>query len=114
MQGKPAAFDFSITSPLNSPSLSEAGMSIGVTAQASEISKHNTNHGKSGQLRWVFIPLACVVHGVIIIIAVTSFLSHFHILEQDTISSTQIVHVGILDAILPVSGRGNWLMANGM
>ena len=59
------------------------------------------------------------MHGVIIITE-ASFLFHFHLLERDTISSTQhciitqIVHVGILDTILPVLGRGNWLMANGM
>ena len=42
--GKPAAFDFCVTSPLNSLILSEAGVSSGVAAQASEIRKHNSNH----------------------------------------------------------------------
>ncbi|KAL5510672.1 hypothetical protein EMCRGX_G006258 [Ephydatia muelleri] len=44
--GKPAAFDFCVTSPLNSLILSEAGVSSGVAAQASEIRKHNSNDAK--------------------------------------------------------------------
>ena len=44
-QGKPAAFDFSVTSPLNSLNLSEAGVSSGVAAEASEIRKHNRKDG---------------------------------------------------------------------
>ena len=39
-QGKPAAFDFSVTSPLNSLNLSEVGESPGAAAEASEIRKY--------------------------------------------------------------------------
>eukprot|EP00731_Ephydatia_muelleri_P002078 Em0001g2078a len=48
--GKPAAFDFYGTSPLNSLILSEAGVSSGVAAQASEIRKHNSNDAKCVEL----------------------------------------------------------------
>ena len=53
--GKPAAFDFCVTSPLNSLILSEAGVSSGVAAQASEIRKHNSNDAKCVELGWVCI-----------------------------------------------------------
>ena len=51
--GKPVAFDFSVTSSLNSLNLSEAGVSPGAAAEASEIRKHNSNDGKCGDLGWV-------------------------------------------------------------
>ena len=54
-QGKPATFDFSVTSPLNSLNLSEAGVSSGAAAEASVIRKHNRNDGKCGDLGWVCI-----------------------------------------------------------
>ena len=56
-EGKPAAFDFLVTSSLNSLILSEARVSPGAAAQASEIRKHNSNDGKCGDLGWVCIPL---------------------------------------------------------
>eukprot|EP00731_Ephydatia_muelleri_P033487 Em0030g44a len=55
--GKPAAFDFCVTSPLNSLIVSEAGVSSGAAAHASEIRKHNSNDAKCGELGWVCIPL---------------------------------------------------------
>ena len=55
-QGKPAAFDFSVTSPLNSLNLSEVGVS-------SEIRKQNSNDGKCGDLGWVCIPLVVEMYG---------------------------------------------------
>ena len=54
---KPAAFDFCVTSPLNSLILSEAGVSSEVAAQASEIRKHNSNDAICVELGWVCIPL---------------------------------------------------------
>ena len=54
-QGKPAAFDFSVTSPLHKLNLSE--VSSGAAAEASEIRKHNSNDGKCGDLGWVCISL---------------------------------------------------------
>jgi hypothetical protein len=62
-QGKPAAFDFSVTSPLNSLNLSEAGVSSGVAAEASEIRKHNRNDGKCEDLGWACIPLVVETYG---------------------------------------------------
>ena len=44
--GKPAAFDFCMTSPLNSFILSELGVSSGAAAHASEIRIHNSNDAK--------------------------------------------------------------------
>ena len=61
--GKPAAFDFCVTSPLNSLILSEAGVSSGVAAQASEIRKHNSNDATCVELGWVCIPLVVETYG---------------------------------------------------
>eukprot|EP00731_Ephydatia_muelleri_P011109 Em0006g3a len=61
--GKPAAFDFCVTSPLNSLILSEAGVSSGVAAKASEIRKHNSNDAKCVELGWVCIPLVVETYG---------------------------------------------------
>ena len=62
-EGKPAAFDFLVTSSLNSLILSEAGVSPGAAAQASEIRKHNSNDGKCEDLGWVCIPLVVETYG---------------------------------------------------
>ena len=62
-QGKPAAFDFSVASPLNSLNLSEGGVSPEAAAHASEIRKHNSNDGKCGNLGWVCIPLVFETYG---------------------------------------------------
>ena len=61
--GKPTAFDFCVTSLLNSLILSEAGVSSGVAAQASEIRKHNSNDAKCVELGWVCIPLVVETYG---------------------------------------------------
>eukprot|EP00731_Ephydatia_muelleri_P011794 Em0006g688a len=61
--GKPAAFDFCVTSPLKSLTYSEAGVSSGVAAQASEIRKHNSNDAKCVELGWVCIPLVVETYG---------------------------------------------------
>ena len=52
-----------VTSPLNSLILSEAGVSSGVAAQASEIRKHNSNDAKCVELGWVCIPLVVETYG---------------------------------------------------
>ena len=44
--GKPAAFDLSVTSPLNPFLLSEAGLTAGSTAVAAELRKHSANDAK--------------------------------------------------------------------
>ena len=62
-QGKPAAFDFSVTSLLNLLNLSEAGVSSRAAAEASEIRKHNSNDGKCGDLGWVCIPVVVETYG---------------------------------------------------
>ena len=61
--GKPAAFDFSVTTPHNSLNLSEVGMSPGAAAEASEIRKHKSNDGKCGDLGWVCIALVVETYG---------------------------------------------------
>ena len=71
--GKPAAFDFCVTSPLNSLILSEAGVSSGVAAQASEIRKHNSNDAKCVELGWVCIPLVVETYGAWGQVAVKTF-----------------------------------------
>ena len=63
--GKPAAFDFCVTSPLNSLIHAEAGVSSGAAAHASEIRKHNSNDAKCGELGWAsHWLLRHTVHGV--------------------------------------------------
>ena len=44
--GKPAAFDLSVTSPLNSNILLEAGFGAGQAARATEQRKHEENDAK--------------------------------------------------------------------
>ena len=53
-----------MTSPLNSLNLSEAGLSSGAAAKASETRKHNSNDGKCGDLGGVCIPLVVETYGV--------------------------------------------------
>ena len=52
-----------VTSPLNSLILSEAGVSSGAAAHASEIRKHNSNDAKCGELGWVCIALVVETYG---------------------------------------------------
>ena len=57
--GKPAALDLSVTSPLNSLTLLEAGVTAGAEAKATEERKLKANTGKCADLGWV-----CVSWGV--------------------------------------------------
>ena len=61
--GKPAAFDLTITSPLNPTILTEAGVKCGSSAQVAEVSKHAANDEKCKELGWVCIPLAVEAYG---------------------------------------------------
>eukprot|EP00731_Ephydatia_muelleri_P004681 Em0002g857a len=51
------------SSPLNSLIVSEAGVSSGAAAHASEIRKHNSNDAKCGELGLVCIPLVVETYG---------------------------------------------------
>ena len=57
MIGKPAAFDLTVVSPLNSTTLNEAGARSGSAAGKAEVRKHNANDPKCTELGWVCIPL---------------------------------------------------------
>eukprot|EP00731_Ephydatia_muelleri_P005419 Em0002g1595a len=57
MLGKPAAFDFAVTSPLNSSTLHEASVTAGSAAYATEARKHQANDVKCAELGWVSIPV---------------------------------------------------------
>eukprot|EP00731_Ephydatia_muelleri_P003120 Em0001g3120a len=61
--GKPAAFDLTITFPLNPTILTEAGVKCGSSAQVAEVRKHAANDGKCKELGWVCIPLAVESYG---------------------------------------------------
>ena len=61
--GKPAAFDLTITSPLNPTTLTEAGVKCGSSAQVAEVRKHAANDEKCKELGWVCIPLAVEAYG---------------------------------------------------
>ena len=61
--GKPAAFDFTVASPLNLTTLTEAGFTRGSAAMAAEVRKHGVNDRKCSELRWVSIPLAVETYG---------------------------------------------------
>ena len=63
MLGKPAAFDFTVTSPLVSKSLPEARVTAGSAAFAAEERKHRSNDTKCAELGWVSIPLAVETYG---------------------------------------------------
>ena len=56
-QGKPAAFDICVVSPLNSDVLSAAGATAGAAPEAAELRKHTANDAKCTELGWVSIPL---------------------------------------------------------
>ena len=51
MIGKPAAFDLTVVSPLNSATLNEAGARSGSAAGKVEVHKHNANYPKC--IGWV-------------------------------------------------------------
>ena len=62
--GKPAAFDLTVTSPLNPTTLPEAGAATsGSAAMAAEIRKHGANDSKCSELGWISIPLAVETYG---------------------------------------------------
>ncbi|KAL5469225.1 hypothetical protein EMCRGX_G030449 [Ephydatia muelleri] len=61
--GKPAAFDLTVTSPLNPITLTEAGVRCGSSALFAEARKHNANDSKCAELGWVCIPLAVESYG---------------------------------------------------
>ena len=58
--GKPAAFDLTVTSPLNPITL---GVRCGSSALFAEARKHNANDSKCAELGWVCIPLAVESYG---------------------------------------------------
>ena len=61
--GKMAACDISVTSPLNSNIMSEAGVTAGAAAQATELRKHEANNVKCSELGWLCIPLVVESYG---------------------------------------------------
>ncbi|KAL5510402.1 hypothetical protein EMCRGX_G005940 [Ephydatia muelleri] len=63
MMGKPAAFDFTVTSPLTSSNLPEASVTAGSAAFAPEERKHKANDSKCAELGWVCIPIAVETYG---------------------------------------------------
>ena len=63
MIGKPAAFDLTVVSPLNSTTLNEVGARSGSAAGKAEVRKHNANDAKCTELGWVCIPLAVETYG---------------------------------------------------
>ena len=56
--GISAAFDVTVASPLNSSTITEAGMYSGAAARAAELRKHTQNDSKCAELSWKCIPLA--------------------------------------------------------
>ena len=62
-QGKPAALDLTVVSPLNANILKEAGMTAGAAAQAAEVRKHTANGQRCTNLGWSCIPLAVESYG---------------------------------------------------
>ena len=61
--GKTAAFDVSVTSPLNTLTLLEAGVSAGSAARATEDRKHKANDAKCDELGWLCVPLVTETYG---------------------------------------------------
>ena len=61
--GKPAAFDLTVTSPLNPITLNEACVTARSSAQISEQKKHASNDAKCSELGWACIPLAVDTYG---------------------------------------------------
>ena len=61
--GKPAALDFTITSPLNHSTLNEASVMTRSATAAAELRKHATNDEKCNRLGCVCIPLTVEAYG---------------------------------------------------
>ena len=63
MLSKPAAFDITVTSLLNSSTFTEASVTAGSAALAAEQRKHNANDEKCSELGWKCVPLAVESYG---------------------------------------------------
>eukprot|EP00731_Ephydatia_muelleri_P007211 Em0003g1459a len=63
LSGKPAAFDLTVISPLNSKTLNEAGATGGSATGNAEARKHTANDQKCRELGWVCVPLAVETYG---------------------------------------------------
>ncbi|KAL5488731.1 hypothetical protein EMCRGX_G017716 [Ephydatia muelleri] len=61
--GISAAFDVTVASPLNSSTITEAGMYSGAAARAAELRKHTQNDSKCAELSWKCIPLSVECYG---------------------------------------------------
>ena len=61
--GRAAAFDISVTSPLNTLTLMEARVSAGYAALAAEERKHVANDAKCHELGWICVPLVTESYG---------------------------------------------------
>ena len=61
--GKQAAFDLTVTSPLNPSILSEVGVTAGSAASVAECCKHDLKDPKCSELGWKCIPLAVETYG---------------------------------------------------
>ena len=61
--GKPAAFDLSVTSTLQSSALLEASVTAGSAALLAENRKHNSSDKKCDELGWACIPLVVETYG---------------------------------------------------
>ena len=90
--GKPAAFDLSVTSPLNPTTLLEASVTTGVAALTTELRKHSSNDTKCKDLDWVCVPLVMESYGAWGKEALESYLpasfSTSHLLIQDKVSGS--------------------------
>ncbi|KAL5473551.1 hypothetical protein EMCRGX_G028044 [Ephydatia muelleri] len=62
-RGRPATFYICVTSPLNTLTLSEAGVCAGAAAQAGEVRKHSADDDKCGDLGWFCVPLVTETYG---------------------------------------------------
>eukprot|EP00731_Ephydatia_muelleri_P002396 Em0001g2396a len=62
-RGKPAAFDFTVSTPLSSAILSEANANTGAAARSAEELKHRANDVKCAELGWSCVPLAVETYG---------------------------------------------------
>ena len=91
--GKPAAFDISLTSPLNPKSVSVAGLSAGAAALSTEERKHMENDLKCNTLDWCRIALDLVTDQSPMVLGkgshrfiLNTCLSSCHNIEQNKIS----------------------------
>ena len=58
-----AAYDITVTSPLNPSIISEAGVSAGTAAKAAEVRKHSKYDVKCSELGWRCTPLTMETYG---------------------------------------------------